>query len=224
MAWISPPCAGQGQHDLTAFRAQFGLDAEAMLMGGMFRCSAEKRPLLWLDAAALIARERPAVRFMVFGEGPLRSEMQRRIDTSGFADRFRFLPPTADVALALSAFDLLLLTSEWEGTPNVAIEAQAVDTPVVLTGGGGAREAIKEGSTGIYVEQPDPRALADAALRVLDSGGRRVDGAAADFVNTRFGMAQMLARTRELYGPCCASSVAGGAPGWNDLDIGKEVL
>jgi glycosyltransferase involved in cell wall biosynthesis len=188
------------QSERTAFRAELGIDAKAPLVGGMFRFSAEKRPLLWLDAAALIARQWPTARFLLFGEGPLRPEMERRIAASGLTDRLRLLPPTANIALALSAFDLLLLTSQWEGTPNVAIEAQAAGTPVVLTGGGGAKEAIADGTTGIYVEKPDPHAIANATVRMISDAERIADGVAQDFVNERFAMERMIARTCELYG------------------------
>jgi glycosyltransferase involved in cell wall biosynthesis len=187
------------ESERTAFRAEFGVDANAPLVGGMFRFSTEKRPLLWLDIAALIAPELPAAKFMLFGEGPLGPEMERKIAASGLTDRFRLLPPTADVALALGTFDLLLLTSQWEGTPNVAIEAQAVGTPVVLTGGGGAKEAIADGATGIYVEQPDPDAVARAAVHALAAESKMSDGVASDFVNARFAMERMIAHTRRLY-------------------------
>jgi len=187
-------------NERTAFRVQFGIDANAPLIGAMFRLSAEKRPLLWLDAVALIGRELPAAKFMLFGEGPLRPAMERRIAASGLNDRLQILPPTTEVARALSSFDLLLLTSQWEGTPNVAIEAQAVSTPVVLTGGGGAREAIAEGTTGIYVEEPDAQAIAQAAVLMLRAEIAMTDGHLANFVNERFAMNRMISRTREVYG------------------------
>jgi glycosyltransferase involved in cell wall biosynthesis len=182
-----------------AFRDNLDIDASAPLVGGMFRFSAEKRPLLWLDIAALIARQLPTARFLLFGEGPLRPDMEHKIEASGLAAHLRLLPPTADIALVLGAFDLLLLTSQWEGTPNVAIEAQAVGTPVILTGGGGAKEAIADGTTGIYVEQPDPDAMARAAIGALPPQSRMRLGAVRDFVNARFGMEQMVERTRKLY-------------------------
>jgi glycosyltransferase involved in cell wall biosynthesis len=169
------------------------------LIGGLFRWSAEKRPLLWLDVAALLARRLPAARFLLFGEGPLGDAMQRHIDAGTLGHRIQLLPPTAEVALALSAFDLLLLTSEWEGTPNVAIEAQAVGTPVVLTGGGGAREAIAEGTSGVYVEAPEAPAMADAVATLLGAQRGLPAREAMTFVQHRFAMARMLARTRSLY-------------------------
>ena len=172
-----------------------------LLIGGMFRLSPEKRPLLWLEVAALVAEQRPDAIFLVFGEGPLRPTMQRFIDQHGLGARIRLLPPTRHSALALAAFDVMLLTSQWEGTPNVAIEAQAVGTPVVLTGGGGASEALEPGRTGIYVERDDPALIVTVLLGLLSGNHQRLSMAAAApaFVEARFGMASMIEATRRVY-------------------------
>jgi glycosyltransferase involved in cell wall biosynthesis len=182
------------------FRQDHGIAADAPLIGGMFRLSPEKRPLLWLEVAALVASQKPNAVFLLFGEGPLEPAMQRFIDQRGLEIRVRLLSPTRNSGLALAAFDVLLLTSQWEGTPNVAIEAQAVGTPVVLTGGGGAREAIVDGETGIYEPFATPAALAGAVLRMLRLSPASVDpGAAAAFVDERFALARMIAATQNLY-------------------------
>ena len=118
---------------------------------------------------------------------------------SGLSDRLQLLPPTTEVARALSAFDLILLTSKWEGTPNVAIEAQAVGTPIVLTGGG-AKEAIAHGTSGICVEQPDAHAIAEAAVRMLAAEIGMTHWIAVNFVNERFAMSRMIKRPRSVYG------------------------
>jgi glycosyltransferase involved in cell wall biosynthesis len=157
---------------------------------------------LWIDVTAEIARQRPDAVFLLFGEGPLRDAMQRALDQHGLRRRLRLLPPTQDSALALAAFDALLLTSQWEGTPNVAIEAQAVATPVILTGGGGASEVLVAGRTGVFIEQAQPESIAQAILALLaDAQQRQKMGACGpEFVQARFGNAAMLDATREVYG------------------------
>jgi glycosyltransferase involved in cell wall biosynthesis len=183
---------------MARFRRDHGIPTDAPLIGGMFRLSPEKRPLLWLDVATLVARQRPDAVFLLFGDGPLRSAMQGFIDQHAPGRQIRLLPPTQNSALALAAFDVLLLTSQWEGTPNVAIEAQAVGTPVVLTGGGGASEAIVDGETGVYVQTPEPESLARAVVDVLGQVSAP-NARAVELVERRFAMAQMLENTRKLY-------------------------
>jgi glycosyltransferase involved in cell wall biosynthesis len=187
---------------LAQFRLDHGIAANAPLIGGMFRLSAEKRPRLWLEVAAHVLRTDPTAHFVLFGTGPLAPTTQAFIDSRGLGAHIRLLPPTPHSDLALSAFDLLLLTSEWEGTPNVAIEAQALGTLVVLTGGGGASEALIDGETGCFVRQPDAPTIADAVLRLVRDPSRRERYAhvAAQYARTRFGAERMLAETLRLYG------------------------
>jgi glycosyltransferase involved in cell wall biosynthesis len=206
-----------------SFRRQHNIPLDAPVMGGMFRLSPEKRPLLWLEVAALVASRQPDAVFVLFGEGPLRPAIDRFISQHALGTRVRVQPPTRHSALALAAFDVLLLTSQWEGTPNVAIEAQAVATPVILTGGGGAREAVAAGQTGVFIEQGEPEAIAQAVLELFADAQQRQKMAASgpEFVEARFSTATMLKATRELYGACFhprmrASTAVGHARGETD--------
>lgn len=187
---------------IAAFRGECGIPPEAFLVGGMFRLSAEKRPRLWLDALARFAATRAEVHGLIFGAGPLRDELAAQLAAAGLAGRVRILPPTPGAALAMSAFDLLLLTSRWEGTPNVVLEAQAVGTPVVVCGEGGAGEALDPGVTGLFVDQPSVERIDAALQRIADDPDLRARLAAAGpaFVARRFGMARMLRETMALYG------------------------
>ncbi|WP_295392835.1 glycosyltransferase [uncultured Thiodictyon sp.] len=185
-----------------ALRQRHGLPDQAPLVGGLFRFSDEKRPLLWLETAARVAKSIPDACFLVFGAGPRQPDMERFIVERGLGGRVKLAPPTPDSALALSAFDLLLLTSQWEGTPNVALEAQAVGTPVVVCGGGGAREALHPGVTGLYVDDGDAARLAAAVCGLLGNALRRaaMTAAAPGFVRSRFSMGRMLTDTIASYG------------------------
>ena len=191
---------------IAEFRRHHGIPAQAALVGGMFRLSAEKRPTLWVDTLVRLATERDDIYGLLFGAGPMQSELAARLVQAGVADRVRLDPPTQESVLALSSFDLLLLASRWEGTPNVVIEAQAVGTPAVVCGDGGAREALSHGVTGLFVEQPTTDALAAAVSSLLDDDARRRRFADAGpaFVAERFGLERMLSETRDIYGftPC----------------------
>jgi glycosyltransferase involved in cell wall biosynthesis len=187
--------------DIKRFRTACGLDPHVPVVGGLFRFSKEKRPLLWLKVADIISHQEPAVSFLLFGSGQLRRQMQAFVDERELAGRVRLLAPTPQSTLALSAFDLMLLTSEWEGTPNVAIEAQAVGTPVVLTGGGGAAEAVLDRKTGLFVRQPDAEKIAEAVITLLRDGPRRerLSAAGPSFAKKRFGLKRMVDETLDLY-------------------------
>lgn len=183
------------------FRAGLGIPSDAFLVGGMFRLSDEKNPLLWLETAVALLAMSDNYRFVVYGEGPLRAEMERFISVHRLDGRIQLLPPTPDSHSALAAFDVLLLTSKWEGTPNVAIEAQAVCTPVVICGGGGASEAVLDGITGAFVPDASATKLATVihSMSTSPSNFQRMRLEGPGFIRSRFGMARMIAETLETY-------------------------
>ncbi len=184
------------------FRARLGIHADATLIGGMFRFSDEKRPLTWLEVAAEVSAARPQTSFLLFGQGPLKTAMEQYLTKCRLRDRIRIAPPTRENILALSAFDVLLLSSRWEGTPNVAIEAQAVGTPVVAAGGGGVSESLRPDVTGYFVESGLACDLAVSVIALADDPGKRsaMGAAGPAFVHQRFLLERMIEDTISLYG------------------------
>ena len=187
---------------IRSIRAGLGVPEDAKLIGGMFRLYPEKRPMLWVDAAAEIARRHPEARFVIYGHGVLEQELRRHIGESGLAERLVLAGVTDDVLDVLSALDVFLLTSFKEGTPNVVLEAQWVGTPVVAVDAGGTREALEEGRTGWIVDPPTATGLADRVSALLDAPALRhtVQNTGPDFVETRFGLRRMIDETLAAYG------------------------
>jgi glycosyltransferase involved in cell wall biosynthesis len=185
-----------------AVRTTLGVPETAPLVGGVFRLFPEKRPILWVDAAAEIARRNPAARFVIWGQGVLEAELRRHIEASGLGGRLVLAGVTEDVLSALSALDVFMLTSFKEGTPNVVLEAQWVGTPVVAVEAGGTEEALDPGRTGWIVDPPTAGGLADAVCRLLDdpAAGAAVRVAGPAFIAARFGLGRMVDDTLAEYG------------------------
>ena len=190
------------QARINSLRRRHQIPEKALLIGGMFRLSPEKRPLLWIDTMTEVVKARPDAFGLVFGAGPMQHEIEARLQHHGVARRIMLAPPIKDSATALAAFDIALLTSRWEGTPNVAIEAQAAGTPVVLSGGGGAAEAIAHGETGLFVDHADTKEIVNAVLTLADDPAlrQRLGANGPAFAEARFGLQRMLSETLELYG------------------------
>jgi glycosyltransferase involved in cell wall biosynthesis len=187
-----------------AERQRIGVPDEALLVGSMFRFSPEKRPLLWVDTAAAILARRTDAIFALYGAGPMRGEIGARVAALGLEERV-ILPGLSGNALAaLGAMDVFLLTSEAEGTPNTAIEAQWAGRPVVACAAGGVAEAFLPGETGILVPHADPEAIADAVLRLAaDRAWReRIRSTGPGFVASRFGLDRMVGELIAQYGTC----------------------
>ena len=189
-------------HMIRAGRRQYGFSDDDFVVGGVFRFAEEKRPLLWLDAAAYIHRAVPEARFLVYGMGPLRAAMEAKIRDLDLGDRVILAGITDDPLAAISLMDVFMLTSSYEGLPNVLLEAQWVGTPVVCTRAGGAPEAVDCGVTGWVVDVDSPQALADAVIHIR--GDSNVAAHAAlrgpSFVRERFGISRMIAETLAAYG------------------------
>ncbi len=108
---------------------------------------------LLLDAAAQQAEACPDLRYVLVGDGPLRTELERQIARLGLTDRVR-LPgrvPHDRVPHYLAAADAYVLSSRDEGLPRCLIEAQAMELPAISTRVGGADEIVGDGETGWLV-------------------------------------------------------------------------
>ena len=195
---LPPPDRGAA----LAERRRLGVPEAALLVGSMFRFSPEKRPFLWLDAAAAVAARRPDAMFALYGAGPMRAEIARQADALGLGPRVVLPGLSTDPLAALGAMDVFLLTSEGEGTPNTAIEAQWAGRPVVACAAGGMAEAFVPEATGILVPCPNSVAIADAVLQLAaDQDWRaRMGGAGPAFVASRFALDRMVAEVLAQYG------------------------
>jgi glycosyltransferase involved in cell wall biosynthesis len=118
-------------------------------------------------AFARLCETRPA-RLMILGEGRQRSRLERLAAGLGVADRLA-LPGFVDNPYAFMAHaDLFVLSSVWEGSPNVLIEALAAGVPVVATDcESGPREILDGGRYGPLVPVGDVDALARAMAATL---------------------------------------------------------
>jgi glycosyltransferase involved in cell wall biosynthesis/2-polyprenyl-3-methyl-5-hydroxy-6-metoxy-1,4-benzoquinol methylase len=184
-------------------RAALGIPETAPVIGSVFRLYDEKQPLLWVETAALVARARPDCHFVIVGAGPLRGAVLKRAHQGGFAERLHCPGTSAEASGYLSIFDVFLLTSRAEGTPNVVLEASLAGVPVVATAAGGTAETIDDGVTGLLVRDASAATLAARLLEVLDDAAWResVEEAGPAFVNRCFGLERMVEETLAVYGP-----------------------
>jgi len=154
-------------------RKEFNLSKDYLLVLGIFRLSEEKRPLLFLRVAKEVLRKKNNVVFLVLGEGKLEYEMKRYIEENSLQNQIYLLGARKDVYTILSQSNLLLLTSQFEGTPNVALEAQAFGIPVVACDTGGVRDCIIDQVSGYVVPVDDTLGLVEKCLELLNSPEKR---------------------------------------------------
>ena len=126
------------------------------------RLSAEKGHADLLDALALASRGGQRLEAVLAGDGAERQRLEARARDLGLADWVHFPGYLERPQAVLNEADLMVLPSHTEGLPNAALEALAMDVPVLATNVGGTPEVITDGETGRLVPARDPRAMAAA--------------------------------------------------------------
>ena len=143
------------------------------IIGAAGRLSPEKGFADLVEAAALATHADPTLRFILFGDGHLRPDLERRIAAHGLQQQFVLAGFRTDLDRFLPHLDLLVLPSYTEGLPNIVLEAFAAGVPVVATAVGGTPEAVEDGGNGYLVPPGDPPALAQRILDALSNEPRR---------------------------------------------------
>jgi glycosyltransferase involved in cell wall biosynthesis len=126
-----------------------------------------KNQRLFLRTCQRLGRQFDDLEFVLCGEGSERQALETYAAQLGLADRCRFLGLQADVAPVYAAAAVLIQSSDYEGLPNVVMEAMASGVPVVATDVGGTRELIRDGESGFLTPAGDEAALADRAAAIL---------------------------------------------------------
>jgi glycosyltransferase involved in cell wall biosynthesis len=193
--------AQREEAQIASHRRALGIPASARIVGSIFQARRQKRPRLWFRAAAAIARRAPDVAFVLIGDRLQGDDITAILAEYGLQDRFHRPGLQSDVANWLELMDVVLLTSETEGTPNVLLEAQSLGRPVVATAVGGCAESFIPDQTGVLVSaDPSPEEVADAVLRVLDDPAFAARAAAEGpaFIRRRFNPQRMASEYVDL--------------------------
>jgi glycosyltransferase involved in cell wall biosynthesis len=186
--------------EIEAARAGLGIAPGEFAVGTITRLHESKGNSYLVDAAATVLAERPTARFYVVGEGPLRPALEAQAQAHGLGDRFVFVGFARDVAAVLSAFDLSVFPSLWEGTPLTVFEALAMGKPIVATDADGLLDVLRADDTARIVPRRDAAALAAAIIWMIDHPDERARFAASAAVAGRqFGIDAFVRKMERLY-------------------------
>ena len=155
--------AGNGE----SLRSQLAGSNE-LLIGTVGRLAAQKNHPRLVQAAAILKAQGLPVRVVIAGDGPERASTQASIVEYDVADCVTLLGERSDIPDLLAALDVFVLSSDREGHPLSALEAQSAGTPVVLTRAGGSADAISSSADqcgGLLVDK-SPEAIADAIAKL----------------------------------------------------------
>jgi glycosyltransferase involved in cell wall biosynthesis len=143
----------------------------------------------------------PGIRFVIVGDGELREELRGSSDAVAVRNRLSWTGFRRDIPAICFASDVVVQTSDNEGTPVSLIEAQAAGVPVVSTRVGGTSSVVVDGETGWLVEPSDVEGFAGRVAALLESpeARARMGEAGQRIALARFGLEQLVERTDGLY-------------------------
>lgn len=190
LADFHPPDAGE-RH---AARERFGLPADAFLIGGVGRLTAQKNFGLLLDAAQPLLNDE--VQLAIFGSGPEEEMLRSR------AGQFvHFLGTVSERAAIYHSLDALVLSSRFEGLPMTVLEAMACRVPVLASAVDGVREIATPGEHALLAPSENVEAFRAELTRLLSEPDLRLRLAAnaQQLVKDRFDARALAAELEKLY-------------------------
>ena len=190
--------------DLARFRsARNGARADDVVIGSVGRLSREKGLDDLLRAAAQLVERGAAIRVVLAGDGPERARLVRLASRLGIEKRvgFRGEVPHEQVPAVLSELDVFVMPSRAEGFGVAALEAAAMELPVVASRVHGIPDVVLDGETGLLVPPGDVSALADAISRLVSDAPLRstMGRAGRAFVEQRYRWEDNVTQMERLY-------------------------
>jgi glycosyltransferase involved in cell wall biosynthesis len=154
-------------------RHDLGISADDIVIGNVGRLSPEKGHTVLLQAAVAVCERLPNTRFLIVGDGALRSSLQRQSHDLGLEKYVVWAGARTDVEGLYQVMDIFVLPSIWEAFGIVIVESMASGVPIVASDLPGVRELIQPGVTGWLVEPGDPTELAACIMRAIENPEER---------------------------------------------------
>ncbi len=130
------------------------------------RLSSSKNHKLLINAFSKVYQKMNNTRLIIIGDGTLRSDLKKHIIMKGLDKVIILLGLKENPFCYLRYSDIFILSSTYEGMPNVILEAMACDLPIISTNIPGAREILNKGKYGLLVNSEDEDDLVNKMIEV----------------------------------------------------------
>jgi glycosyltransferase involved in cell wall biosynthesis len=186
---------------LAATRAALGIPSTSPVIITISVLREGKGHELLLAAADCVLKEQPDAKFLIIGGGPLEEAYRQRVAAAGMEGKVIFTGMQRDVVKLLGLSDIFVLPSENDQLPTVFLEAMAMQLPAIGLKSGGVPEMVADGQTGIIVNSPNAKELADAILKLLKNPqiAREMGNKGRQRVEKEFSATVWAGKLQELY-------------------------
>ncbi len=149
-------------------RKEFGFADDDFVAGFIARCTKQKAPLNFLEAVRLAHEKNQKIRGLFVGEGDMDTEVDAYIVKYQMEKYVYRSPFRTDIPDVLNSINVYCLPSLWEGLSIALLEAMAMGKAIVATPTDGTREVIVDEQNGLVIPFEQPKALAEAIIRLHD--------------------------------------------------------
>lgn len=136
------------------------------IVGYIGRLHKEKGVYLIPEIARIIYEKNDKIKFLIYGDGPEKQNLELRIKNLELENSVEFLDWQTNLENVYRSIDVLLLPSEEESFPQTALEAMSFGIPVIASNVGGVSEIIENKKNGISIKSKSPESFAGALLSI----------------------------------------------------------
>jgi glycosyltransferase involved in cell wall biosynthesis len=185
----------------TNYKIKIKSENQSVIIGSVGRLHYQKGYEYLIEASKSVLDEYPNVKFILVGDGELRSSLESLTRKHSVYDSFTFMGNQTNVPELLAQMDIFILPSLWEGLPLVLLEAMAAKKPIVATAVNGISEIIESEKEGILVQPKNHKAISAALLRLLKDVElrKRLAGNGYAKVLSEFSLNKMIVKTESVY-------------------------
>ena len=148
------------------------LPQHAIIIGSTVRLAQQKDPMTFVRIAQTIVEHNPLAHFVCVGNGDLHDTVARFVADNGLANNVHLLGYRDDAERIVTAFDVYLLTSLYEGLPYSLVEALRAGVPIVATNVTGSNEVVQPGVNGYLFKVGDVDDGVHQVERIIDERSR----------------------------------------------------
>lgn len=182
-------------------REELGIGPDDLVVGMVACFKVQKSPQDFVRLAYLVNQILPEVKFVLVGDGIMRRYIKKLIAKFNLEKSVILTGWRWDVPRILSAIDVFVLTSLWEGLPIAVLEAMVSYRPVIATNTGGVAEVVVNGKTGFLIAPRDIKTMSDRLIVLLrDETLRMTIGKnAKQSLDCNFSLDNMVKKNLDLY-------------------------
>lgn len=180
---------------------QYPVPNTSFRIGVIGRLEPQKGHIYLLKAISLLDGKFNNVKLIIAGDGSLREKLADSVERLAIRDKVEFLGFRKDIKEIINSLDLVVLPSLYEGLPLIALEAGAMEKPIIVTNVDGSPEAVINNKTGLVVEPKNSNALKEAIQQLLNDRNliAELGKNARQFIREEFDIKKQLSRTEKLY-------------------------